>query len=199
MNCSRTFVYLCATSLTLGAASLPAQSGADARLVNFGIAGGVALPTTDIHVNEETFTAPASGYVVMALLEVNLPFVPFGVRADAMYQGLRFEDDAAGPGSGDGEGNILAGTVNGVFRLPGLGVRPYLIAGVGYYNLAVDLENEPLGQALSEDTRQFGVNGGIGLRIPLGGINAFIEARYHNIYTDIETTAIIPVVFGIRF
>jgi opacity protein-like surface antigen len=88
---------------------------------------------------------------------------------------------------------ITSANANLVYNLPGTGMTPYLIGGAGIYNLKLDLEgsNDP------DSQNKFGVNGGIGASFPLSGFNAFIEARYHHVFSDNNATQFIPVVFGI--
>jgi hypothetical protein len=45
----------------------------------------------------------------------------------------------------------------------------------------------------------FGINGGVGLEFTLTGMSTFLEARYVNVFTEGESTAFIPITFGILF
>jgi Outer membrane protein beta-barrel domain len=90
------------------------------------------------------------------------------------------------------DSRILGGTANLVYSLPGQGIRPYLIGGGGYYGLKLDLPN-------AESINKFGLNGGIGAVFPLSGFNAYVEVRYHNVFTEGSSTQFVPVTFGILF
>jgi hypothetical protein len=86
-------------------------------------------------------------------------------------------------------------------------VRPYLIGGVGYYRLRTRVEARLAGQTERFDSgpsNEFGVNGGVGLDVPLGALTVFGEARYHRLFTDDATstspaTTLLPLRVGIRF
>ncbi len=167
--------------LTLASAvaanSAQAQAMDDTRPVTIGIAGGLALPLG-------TFgDAVNSGYAVQGSVGFRPSVVPFGLRADVTYQSFDFDGF-------DASGSILSGTLNGLIELATTsGVRPYLIAGVGAYNLGGDFNGDT----------ELGVNGGAGLRFALSGFNTFLEARYHSIFTENNNTNVIPILFGIEF
>ena len=64
---------------------------------------------------------------------------------------------------------------------------PYVIGGAGLYNA-----NRNLGT-------KFGVNAGGGVTFRLAGIDAFTEARLHNVFTDGSSSRLIPISFGVNF
>ncbi len=158
---------------------------AQASPIAVGITAGATKATGDFG------DAVDLGYHAGALLEFNGPDLPIGIRADVVYHRFSFKDV-------DGNANILAGTVNGVYNFatgPGTPVVPYVIGGVGYYHLSVSCSD-----CTGDDSEnKFGLNGGAGLRFPLTGFSAFIEARYHHIFTDSDATNMVPVSFGIVF
>jgi hypothetical protein len=45
----------------------------------------------------------------------------------------------------------------------------------------------------------FGLNGGAGLRVGLGGIGLFVEARYHYIFEGSHNYEMVPISAGVRF
>ncbi|MGH7711597.1 MAG: hypothetical protein ACREOG_09940, partial [Gemmatimonadaceae bacterium] len=58
--------------------------------------------------------------------------------------------------------------------------------------------------APTESSVEFAINGGAGIALRLFGLEAFVEGRLNNVYTDkgaIDTKSIqmIPVTFGIIF
>ena len=99
-----------------------------------------------------------------------------GVRLEAMFTGV--------PGA-----DLLALTSNFVwiFRRQANAVEPYLVAGLGTY------------VKFSED--RFGLNGGVGVRRPLGAIRLFAEVRYHRVTRHFDEASradtFVPVSFGI--
>ena len=65
------------------------------------------------------------------------------------------------PVGNTGTGQVLAGLANlQMYLIPGGPIRPYIVAGVGAYNLKTEVDNVPNGEV--SDTR-FGVNGGAGV------------------------------------
>jgi len=67
-------------------------------------------------------------------------------------------------------------------------VRPYVLAGVGTYNM-----NQGGGRE-----SHFGVNGGLGVRFPMGPVGGFLESRFHHVFTG-QPNDFIPVSFGVAF
>jgi hypothetical protein len=65
-------------------------------------------------------------------------------------------------------------------------VRPYVMAGVGMYNMDQGGGRES----------HFGVTGGFGLRSPLGKIGGFVESRFHHVYTGAPND-FIPLSLGL--
>ena len=133
------------------------------------------------------------GYHAGALVQWNGPTLPVGIRGDVVYHRFSFKDvDGASE-------SITGGTVNAVYSFPmdkGAQITPYLIGGVGFYHASFSCSD--CGESDASDNK-FGINGGAGVTIPLSGFSTFIEARYHNIFTDGGSTKMIPVSFGIMF
>jgi len=91
-------------------------------------------------------------------------------------------------------------------------VRPYVMAGVGAFNIQ-DLTEATAGSASSSSSTSstnFGVDGGAGLEFKFGRLSGFVEGRIQNIYsgnlytgagTLVSKSSIqsIPVTFGIIF
>jgi hypothetical protein len=74
-------------------------------------------------------------------------------------------------------------------------VRPYIIGGGGIYNERCDQ---------CEAQTKFGINGGVGITVPLSGFSTMIEARYHLIFdSDSEAgtsnSSFIPISVGLHF
>ena len=168
-----------AGAIALCATTASAQLG---RPVSLGISGGASVPTGTAGDGLE------SGFNVGGLLQIAPAASPLGMRLEGGYH--RF-DLANG---GNGNTRVIDGIANGVVRFPGQVVRPYLIAGVGAYNVG----GEVAGVSLDSETN-VGLNGGAGIDIPLSGIAAFVEARYHTVFRDGENLNMLPVTVGIRF
>ena len=174
------------------------------RPISVGLGGGVSVPVSDY---KEAFK---SGFNGQGFIRFNLRGLPIAPRIDFTFQKLNIkETQLSGTGFTDGKSQILGGLGNLTYSL-GVGpIRPYIVAGLGVYNLKQELET---GSAASEPEQsvtqtRFGINGGAGLLIKLGGISAYLEGRIDNIYTDqakniqqnVKSVKIIPVTFGLVF
>jgi hypothetical protein len=102
-----------------------------------------------------------------------------------------------------GETEILSGVGGISLNLFKIGpVQPYVTAGVGAFNMKEAFTQN--GTTTSESNLRWGIDGGAGFTIKLGRIDAFLEGRVQNVYTEsgaIDTKSIrsIPVTFGILF
>ncbi len=161
------------------AASLAAAPKLSAQITpHFVVAAGLAMPTGDMADGSKM------GYNVSAGLGLSAPLLPVGVRIEGMYNA--FESKAAGGGTG----KISAGTVNATF---GGAMLPmvYAIGGLGIYHFA------PV--SAGAENNKLGFNIGAGLKIPLTGFGAHVEARYHSVSANGFTSSFIPVTFGVTF
>lgn len=161
-----------------------APTAASAQIsTSFGVAGGIALPQSDLKDVAE------SGYNVGAHVNVGVPLLPVGLRLEAAYNSF----NAKSALSTTGKASILSGTVNATV---GLGL-PYVIGGIGAYQRKFTERGTP------DDTETVaGINGGVGLRFPLGLLSTFVEARYHVLLgEDIKASNLkfVPITFGINF
>lgn len=159
------------------ASTLEAQM---ARPVTFGLGAGLTIPTGDAGDELE------SGYHFQGMVGFRAPMFPVGLRADVMYHTLESSANS------DINLNTLAGTLNAMFDMGGMMAAPYLTAGIGIYNLDIDVEGV-------DSETDFGLNGGAGIKFNLSGFNTFLEARYHHIFTEGDATSLIPITFGIMF
>ena len=173
-------------ALAVIALSVAASSAQAQRLVKLGISGGVAMPNGDLSDGFKT------GYNVNLGLDVKPPALPVGFRVEALLNQLSGKEI-----SEDGitltvpDLRIIGGTANAVFQFPGVGIKPYLIGGVGMYNSKVDFDG-------AEGSTDFGINGGAGLKFSLGAFETYAEARLHNIFGDGDgSTRVIPISFCI--
>jgi opacity protein-like surface antigen len=212
------------TLLALGAlAVLTARAGAQAdpaaRPIRIGIGGGVSMPIGDFKNGGDAGAIKRDfkqGVAGQGYVEFRAPGTPLGFRAAVSYN--RF---GAGPvqfssGSSttavtpnDGYSQILGGLANVSLQLPTGPIRPYVLAGVGAFNLknTANFVVAPGGIASAEEqsTTNFGVNGGAGLLLKLGGIEAFAEARIANVYTkqekfaNLKSVQYVPITFGLSF
>jgi opacity protein-like surface antigen len=175
----RIWIGLVVAGVSLAGAQLSAQAP---KPFTIGIAGGAAIPLGDLADLYNT------GYNGTASLGLSSFGSPIGLRFEGMYNKILGRDDVGNPP----DARIVAGTANLVYGLPGVGIRPYLIGGAGYYGLKPDVDN-------IESENKLGLNGGLGAMFPLSGFNTFVEARLHHVFTDVSSTQFVPVTFGILF
>jgi hypothetical protein len=154
-----------------------AVAGPAAAQVGFGVSAGPALPMG--HLADDVNT----GFHGQGSLMFSPLMLPFGVRADVLYASFPEKED-------DDRASTLGGNVNAVLGLGGIGFRPYVLAGLGVYNSRGEHEGE---------TTELGVNLGGGVEFLLGGLGAFIEARYHHGFDEGEHVRFVPISIGIRF
>jgi opacity protein-like surface antigen len=173
-----------AALLTLSAAAAHAQPAAATRPVSVGVSGGLTVPTGDFG------DAYDSGYNVGGLLEFTPRTSPLAFRLEGTYQKFSLKENVR---VGDADDlRIISGVVNALYKFGGTAARPYLLGGLGAYNL--DLSGDD-----TDSETKLGFDLGAGLEIPLSGITVFGDVRYESIRTEIDPTNLIPVRVGIRF
>jgi opacity protein-like surface antigen len=192
------------------AAQLPAQdptlSSTGTRPIRFGLGGGVVVPREGATMRTLKSGAHAQGFLVFQL-PAGLP----ALRANVDFARMRLEParpatpSAGRPGTAvpteETVRSMLAGVASLKFDLLRGPVRPYVLAGVGAFRLSDEAQ-----AGLTDQTRSqldFGVEGGAGLSIRLGPIDAFAETRLQNVYTkqkglvDQKSIRAFPVTFGL--
>jgi hypothetical protein len=167
------------TSFALGASVAAAQMP-----VQFGLGGGVTIPSGS------TSDGLKTGWHGMALVQFKPAASPVGFQIDGAYQQLGFEN-------GGGKEQILDGTGNIVYSFqvsPETRFRPYLIGGVGVYNLKLKPDVGP-----SPSDTKFGLNAGAGFNVQASGVGLFVEGRFHNVFVEGSDLHFIPITAGVRF
>ena len=152
-----------------------------AKPVEIGIAGGAALPTSDLSDGANT------GWNVTGTVGLNPQMIPLGIRVDAAYNSF---------GLKSASGNMSFTSVSGnlVYKLPAAGVSPYAIGGAGWCHSSASLTGIGSGS-----DNNFCWNAGGGISLPLSGFNTFIEARYNQVQGDGGSLKFIPITFGVMF
>jgi opacity protein-like surface antigen len=182
-----TLAALTAAVLTVVVAAAPASAQDDTgpRTVRFGAAAGLAMPMGDFGDFADM------GFNVTGTVDAQPAALPIGVRVDVMYNRFGLSDV-------DGNASILAGLLNALLSFgTQTSAQPYLIGGVGLYRASFDVEGA--GDAGEDSETAFGVGLGGGVRFPLSGFDTYVEVRFHNAFTEDESTTFIPITFGIRF
>jgi hypothetical protein len=202
---------LLATAVLPGALRAQLGSGEPAlspssRPIRIGFGGGVIVPREGASMRELKQGVQGQGFVVFQL-PAGLP----ALRANVDFARMRLEPPRVPtPGTTPPTGGVpteetvrtmLAGVASLKFDLLRGPVRPYVLAGVGAFRFQDEEQS-----GLSDDARSqldFGLEGGAGLSIRLGPIDAFAETRLQNVYTkqkglvDTKTIRAFPVTFGI--
>ena len=174
-----------------------AQAAGSLRFVT---GGGFALPRGNNRYPLRT------GYQIQGAVETNSPGLPIALRLEGLFSRFGFEHTIQPPcplGVPCAEirsehERIIAGTLNVLVQpseeeWPGLEVVPYLIAGGGLYH------HKNSARAASSGT-DFGVNGGLGVRIPK--FHVFAEGRMHTVLDasgPLEAPNLIAITFGLAW
>jgi len=178
-------------------AQLPGNSP-DHHLLRIGFGGGASVPTS--HAADAFKTGVNGEGFLLVDLGLGLPALRFNLG----YQRFDYKDALLNGGSG--QSTTLSGVGGLTLPLFHLGpLHPYLTAGVGAFDLKDSFTTAAsTGAAPSASSIHFGVDGGGGLGLKLGRLEAYVEGRVQNVYTDkgaIDAKSIqsIPVSFGILF
>jgi opacity protein-like surface antigen len=167
----------------VGAASMAHAQQQSA--LSYGASGGLTLPIGDLgdfqgtglNLQGHAFYKPSS--------------TPFGLRGDLGFWTTGGKSINSGGITGSSQGiRWITANANAIYNFEGAKDAtfvPYVIGGVGLYNA-----NRNVGT-------NFGFNLGGGATFRLAGFDAFGEARFHSIFTDGNSSSIIPLSFGIRF
>lgn len=200
----RSLLVVAAVGLSASAAQAQ-MSAAPARPYTFGVSAGVSIPMGDLSSkNTDTGAGATTGFNVNGILGFDSPSLPIGIRGEVMYN--RFGVDKSLTQGGSANYSVLGGNVNAIINLgsgmSGSGIRPYVIAGVGYSQFKLSASGG--GVSVSDSKSGFGLNGGLGIKIPLSGFQTFAEARYHYLMTEDKNkgspnATFLPISFGIMF
>src|SRR5215471_15903629 len=128
--------FTIAGALALAVASVAAaqmHEDLSNRMISFGIGGGVAVPVSDA---KDAFK---NGFNGQGFVRFNLPMLPIQPRVEFNFTKLDVNDVKF---SSPGTQQIMSGLATAQIYLMHSGpIRPYLLAGVGAYNLKTDLDN----------------------------------------------------------
>ena len=184
MRAIRSVVLGAVLMATAGAAPAAAQA-------SFSLGGGVTLPLGDFG------DAAGTGFHGLAAVTFVPSGSPVGIQVDGMYQRLGVDDDPVF-GEIDADFQVIQGTANAVYTFTTAEestFHPYLIGGVGLYNMKLTGDDVPDGIDSETD---FGINAGAGFDFRAGAVGLFVEGRFHNVFTEGESTNFIPITVGVR-
>lgn len=173
------------SSLAILAFLIPVAAEAQVPRIQFG--GGLSSPSGD------AATAYDMGWHVRGSIGLSFPLFPLTLRADGEYHSF----PSAVTGVTDNT-TLLAGTLNGMFDLFGLGAlgtgaQLYAVAGGGYYSFGI------ASGLAGGDFSDPGIQGGIGTTIGALGFGGFVEAKFVNVFTSGSSFRYIPITAGIKF
>jgi Outer membrane protein beta-barrel domain len=176
-------------SVALGAVLMASIGAAPAvaQGAKFSVGGGLTLPLGDLGDGTST------GFHGLAAVGFQPANFPVGIQIDGMYNRFGLADDV------DGSFRIIQGTANAVYRFTtseDTKIRPYIIGGVGLYNGKVSGDDIPDEFETSES--DFGINGGAGFDFVAGSLSLFVEGRFHNVFTEGNSSNFIPITVGVR-
>lgn len=177
-------------------ARLPSVGGTGRHLVRIGFGGGATMPTKEIG---DVFKRGVNGQAFLLISPPGLPPLRFNLG----YQKFDLKE-ALLAGATSGQSELLSGVAGTSIDLFRIGpVRPYVVAGAGAFNLTDRLMSDTGSTSVS--SLKFGIDGGGGIALKLGRLEAFVEGRLQNVYTsekgliDTRTIKAIPLTFGIIF
>lgn len=156
---------------------VPAAADAQPRFL---VGGGFSSPSGTLSDAADT------GYHGQVGLYIQIPTLPVGLRGDGAIHQL------GSPTLGLEDPQILGGSLSLVYDLPGVGMVPYLLMGIGSYQIKAG----PVGDA--EKITNTGYHGGFGVNIGAAGLGGFAEIRFVRIGGDPDTSSFIPMTLGFR-
>jgi hypothetical protein len=154
---------------------LPLAAHAQVRIM-----GGVGLSTPI----GDFADAAAAGWHGTAGLQLGIPAIPIALRADGAYHSF-------GQATGSPSVDMLDGTLSLVLSLPGVGLVPYFLAGLGSYRKSVDVSGV---DAVSDN----GFHGGFGVNIGAIGFGGFGEVRLVNVSQSTGDARFVTATVGFR-
>jgi opacity protein-like surface antigen len=159
-----------------------ASTQARAQTPTFNLAAGLAVANGNFGDRND------AGYALIVGIGMKPLASPLSFRAEGIYTeyNQNFEDGKARAGgiTGNAIYDFSIGT--------GMMFTPYAIGGIGYYST-----REPVRNFNVESQTNIGWNIGGGVRFPLTGFSAYVEARYQSVGNVGIQFA--PIVFGLSF
>ena len=164
--------------IALGSIAASSPAAAQRPRLSFGV-GGVK-PSGDYGAVDNM------GWNLLGAVEVGLHKSPLAVRADIVYGQTTHQS-----GFLTGSTKLSGVSADAVYHIgaPMVPVRLYLLAGAGYYHVAVD--------GASETKPSF--NAGTGVSLGVGPMKVFAEARFISILTSGSALNFFPVNVGFTF
>jgi len=170
----------------LGTSSAAAQAEKSGSSTSFGGFGGVSIPLGDYSDVSKT------GWDAGLLFQYKPATTPVGFQIDGNYMENKFDPSG-------GKDRWFFGTANVVFGFPvseETRIRPYLIGGGGIYSVKAKFDDGTSGESVTK----FGLNVGAGFDFNFqSNVGVFVDARFHNVFTEGSDAKFVPINAGIRF
>jgi len=154
---------------------LPASIAAQPQLM---AGAGLSSPLGDFADQAD------AGWHAAAGLQLDIPTLPIGIRADGAYHS--FGQPTGLPGV-----SMLSGALSAVVRLPGVGIVPYLLGGLGMYRTSVDVDGQ-------DPVSDPGFQGAFGVNIGALGFGGFAEVRFVNVNGESRDSRFVTATLGLR-
>jgi len=171
----------------LVAALTLAPALASAQGIRYGVGAGLLMPLSDYK------TADKMGWVVGGDVTKWMTGGMLGIRVEASYSQTKEASGVAAHSTkifGGGADLVYA------FGVAAAQMRPYVLGGLGYYNVKVDVTG--VGSA-SESKVGFGVGAGLAFKMGAGSTRLFVEGKWTTVSTTGSSTSFIPIRVGLRF
>ena len=149
-----------------------------AEAARFGATAGLNVPLSDLSRQTQT------GLLVDAFLTGTPEGWPAALRGELSYSSF--------PGALDRPSQHVTGfTLNAIVPASGAGSAPYVLGGVGLYNVG--------GYAGRPGENDAGVDLGVGYRWRRPGVSYFAEVRITDVAHTGASRQMLPIVFGVVF
>jgi len=180
-------VVMAAMVLGVGAAAAQAAAAATGG-VRVGVGAGLILPLSDYK------TADKAGWIAGADATYWLASQPIGIRVEAGYSQTS-EKAGVTPAH---KTKIFGGGADVVYAFGARGdqIRPYILAGLGFYNAKIDVTGFASGSSTKVG---FGGGAGAAFKVAAGGTRIFVEGKYTNLKVNGANLSFIPIRVGLRF
>lgn len=183
MHRMRQLAIALATTASLATVATRAAAQ-EAKVVRFGVSGGLSLPMGDLGKSTD------AGYVIAGHLWAKPNATKaLSFRGDVSFDQWNFSNGA------DASWKALGFLANGIFEVPTAKdktAQPYLLAGVGLFSQRYTLLNR------NYDDSDVAIQAGGGLTFRLSGFDTFVEAKVVNVFAT-QSSTWVPITFGVRF
>lgn len=177
-------------ALTVTVAAIAGHATLSAQNARFGVGGGLIAPLSDYKDVDK------AGWHVAANVAYAIPLSPVGVRVDGLYGQTTHKDFAGSPVNG--KTRLIGGLASVVWNIPVSAplVKPYVLAGGGFYTVKITAPSEVPPVDSSESKFAYGV--GAGVNVGVGPVHFFAEGRYVSVRTSVHRT-FVPLTAGVTF